>query len=122
MFLRKLVVMAVPLLMVLVLALWFPLWQGETGMHYLLKGVVMGVILGLLLPLSGAIRRREAFSSLLWVPVALLGAAALYQAVAAQGGISLPVLNLLETSDGQVFLMEGTFFGFMLVTLLRTKI
>ena len=121
MFLRKLLVMGVPLLMVLVLALWFPLWQGSSALIYLLKGVVLGVALGLMLPLSGATRRREAFAGLLWVPVALLGVIALYQVVTAQGGISLPVLSLLETPDGQVFLMEGAFLGFMVVTLLRTK-
>ena len=121
MFLRKLLVMGVPLLMVLVLALWFPLWQGSSALTYLLKGVVLGVALGLMLPLSGATRRREAFAGLLWVPVALLGVIALYQVVTAQGGISLPVLSLLETPDGQVFLMEGAFLGFMVVTLLRTR-
>lgn len=122
MFLRKLLVMGVPLLMVLVLALWFPLWgNGAQALSYVAKGGIMGVALGLLLPLSGAIRRREAFASLLWVPVGILGVLLIYQTVAAQGGLSLPVLSLLETRDGQVFLMEGTFFGFMLVTMLRTK-
>ena len=82
---------------------------------------MLGVALGLMLPLSGATRRREAFAGLLWVPVALLGVIALYQVVTAQGGISLPVLSLLETPDGQVFLMEGAFLGFMVVTLLRTR-
>lgn len=121
MFLRKLLVMGVPLLMVLVLAVWFRLWQGSSALTYLLKGVVLGVALGLMLPLSGATRRREAFAGLLWVPVALLGVIALYQVVTAQGGISLPVLSLLETPDGQVFLLEGAFLGFMVVTLLRTR-
>ena len=70
MFLRKLMVIFVPLLLAGLLCVAFPLllelklgfWTNVT------MGFLLGLGLALLLPLSGASRRREPFAGLLWVP------------------------------------------------------
>ncbi len=121
MFLRKLTVMVVPLALAWVLSLVLPLMSSWGFWSNAAKGVVLGAGLALLLPLSGATRRREPFAVLLWVPTVLLTATVVYQGLAAEGQWALPLLRVLETQSGQTVLVESTIVGFMLVQLFRTK-
>ena len=73
MFLRKLTVLLVPLAMLMVLCLLAPLFYAMSPYFgSLLQGALLGVLLALLLPLSGATRLREPFAWLLWVPAAVI--------------------------------------------------
>ena len=121
MFLRKLLVMVVPLLMAAVLCLLMPLLSGLGFWSNVLKGLLLGVSLALLLPLSGATRRKEPFAVLLVVPLLLLLFTVLYQYLSSIGVAKLPVLDVLATSEGQVVLVECVFIGYMGTQAVRTK-
>lgn len=122
MFLRKLTVICVPLIMLLALCLLFPLLNVlDYFTAGVLRGSVLGVCLALLLPLAGAIKRREPFGGLLWLPAILTIALIGYQLVALTT-TPIPVLSLLATTDGQIVQLESTFAAYMLTTCIRTSV
>ena len=121
MFLRKLTVMVAPLLLALALCLLFPVMGGLGFCSNVLKGLLMGVVLALLLPVSGAGRKREPFAGLLWVPAVVLALVVTYQYLESIGMVSWPVLSMLTTRDGQVVLVECAFAGYMTAQCIRTK-
>ena len=121
MFLRKLTVMVAPLLLALLLCLLLPVMNGLGFWSNVLKGILLGVTLALLLPLSGAGRRREPFAGLLWIPALLLMGVVAYQYLDSMALVNLPVLDMLATRDGQVVLVECTFIGYMATQCIRTR-
>ena len=121
MFTRKLTVLVVPLLMALVVCLIFPLLDGMQFFSNVLKGLLLGLALALVLPLSGAGKRKEPFGSLLWVPAVLLALVVAYQYLDASAVVSAPILSLFATRNGQVVLVECVFVGFLTTTCIRTK-
>ncbi len=122
MFLRKLTVLLVPLGMLLLLCLLTGLFRSmDAYFGSLLLGALLGVLLSLLLPLSGATRLREPFAWLLWVPAAVVLLVLLYQYLAFQQiGRDLPVLRLLATSDPRIITVEAAFAAYMLSFSVRT--
>lgn len=120
MFLRKLVVIVLPLLMAALLCLVLPLMGGVAFWTEVFQGLTLGVFLALLLPLCGAIRKREPFAHLLWVPLMLLIVTLLAQYLWVIN-IRIPVLEMLHTEDATTILVESLFIGFMTVQLIRTK-
>ncbi len=122
MFLRKLMVLLVPLGMMLLLCLLVPfLGTMDAFFGPLLLGVILGVLLSLLLPLSGATRLREPFAWLLWIPAALVLLILVYQYLALnQTGNTVPVLRLLVTSDTRIITVEAAFSAYMLAFSVRT--
>lgn len=122
MFLRKLTVLLVPLAMLMVLCLLAPLFYAMSPYFgSLLQGALLGVLLALLLPLSGATRLREPFAWLLWVPAAVILLILMYQFLASQGtGRDLPVLRLLATTDSRIITLEASFAAYMLTFSVRT--
>lgn len=120
MFLRKLVVILLPLLMAALLSLVFPLMDGVPFWTEVFKGLTLGVALALLLPLCGATKKREPFAGLLWIPMTMLIVVVLSQYLAVIG-ISVPLLDMLRTGDGNVVLVECAFIGFLLVQTIRTR-
>lgn len=122
MFLRKLTVLLVPLGMLLLLCLLTGLFRSmDAYFGSLLLGALLGVLLSLLLPLSGATRLREPFAWLLWVPAAVVLLVLLYQYLAFQQiGWDLPVLRLLATSDPRIITVEAAFAAYMLSFSVRT--
>ena len=121
MFLRKLTVMVAPLLLALGLCLLFPVMGGLGFWSNVLKGLLLGAVLALLLPVSGAGRRREPFAGLLWVPAVVLALVVGYQYLESIGTADWPALRLLTTRDGQVVLVECAFIGYMAAQCIRTK-
>ncbi len=121
MFLRKLTVMVAPLLLAVLVCLLLPVMGGLGFWSNVLKGGLLGISLALLLPIAGAGRRREPFAGLLWIPALVLVAVVAYQYLSSIGAISLPVLGMLATQDGQVVLAECTFAAYMLTQCLRTR-
>ena len=122
MFLRKLTVLLVPLGMLLVLCLLVPLFGAmDKFFGPLLLGTVTGVLLALLLPLSGATKYREPFAWLLWIPSAVILLVLLYQFLALnQVGQDLPVLRLLASGDTRIITAEASFAAYMLAFSVRT--
>lgn len=121
MFLRKLVVIFLPLALIALLMLVLPAMSGIPFWSEVLKGAALGVSLGLLLPLTGATKRREPFAGLLWAPMLLLCIALAGQYLWVIG-ISIPVLSALHTTSSDVILTECAFVAFMAVHLIRTKL
>ena len=122
MFLRKLTVILVPLGMLLVLCLLARLFFAmDSFFGPLLLGALLGILLSLLLPLSGATRLREPFAWLLWIPAAAVLLVLIYQFLAfRQVGQDLPVLRLLATNDFRIIMIEAAFAAYMLSFSVRT--
>ena len=122
MFLRKLTVLLVPLCMLLGLCLLMPLFRSMDPMFgSFLLGVVLGALLALLLPLSGATRMREPFAWLLVFPSVVILLILLYQFLSgSQSGADLPVLRLLATNDTRIITVEAAFAAYMLAFSIRT--
>lgn len=121
MFLRKCVVIVLPLVFCAVISLVLPLLGGLGFFANVLGGILLGLALALLLPLSGATRRREPFAGLLWIPAVLLLLTVAYQYVSAQGIWSAPLLNALSTTHGQTVLTECAFAAYMTTEWGRTR-
>lgn len=121
MFLRKLTVIVAPVILCWLMATVFPLLSGLGFWSNVLKGLLLGVGLALLLPLSGASRRKEPFAGMLWVPTALTALTVVYQHLHSLGRLTIPVLSMLATTDGQVVLVECVFVGYMATQCLRTR-
>ena len=120
MFLRKLCVVVLPLAMAALLCFLFPLMDGIPFWTEVFKGLTLGVCLALVLPLCGALKKREPFAGLLWAPLTTLIVVVLGQYLSVIG-IDLPVLSMLRTGDGNVILVESAFIGYLLVEMLRTR-
>ena len=76
--------------------------------------------LALVLPLCGAHKKREPFAGLLWLPLTAFIVAVQSQYLALIG-INVPVPDMLRTGDSNVILVECSFIGFLLVTMIRTR-
>ncbi|MBE5796292.1 MAG: hypothetical protein E7327_02815 [Clostridiales bacterium] len=120
MFVRKLVVIVVPLLLAALLCWVFPLLTELGFWTDMLMGALLGAALALLLPLSGATKRREPFAGLMWIPLMLLCIVVAGQYMAAIG-IYVPVLDMFRTTQSQTVLVESAFIGYMAVQVIRTK-
>ncbi len=120
MFTRKLIVILLPLGMLILIGLLLPLLSA-LGVFFgsLLLGAVLGVALGLLLPLAGATRLREPFAHLLWIPAAVTLLVLIYQYLASLG-VSWPLLRLLATLDSRLITVESAFAAYMITFSVRT--
>ena len=120
MFTRKLIVILLPLGMLILIGLLLPLLS-TLGVFFgsLLLGAVLGVTLGLLLPLAGATRLREPFAHLLWIPAAVTLLVLIYQYLASLG-VSWPLLRLLATLDSRLITVESAFAAYMITFSVRT--
>ena len=121
MFLRKLTVIAVPLMLCAIVCALLPFLSGLGFFTWALSGLVLGVALALLLPVSGAGRKKEPFAGLLWAPTALLALAVAYQYTSGMNILVIPLLSVLHTGDANVVLIECAFIGYMAATCIRTK-
>ncbi len=122
MFLRKLLVAVLPLLLCFLLGVVFPFLGAEfpeLGFFLnVIKGLLLGVSLAVLIPLSGA-RRRESFSSLFFVPAALLFLTLLYQYLFRSGVWQAEALAFFAMAGGEVIFVESAFMGFLSAIAIR---
>ncbi|MBQ2699975.1 MAG: hypothetical protein IJF65_02350 [Clostridia bacterium] len=121
MFLRKLLVMALPLLLCVFLCTVFPMISGLGFFNQVLKGLLLGGALWAILPACGASRKRETFGKSLWVPAVVLLVVILFQYLTGAGMLYIPALNFLATVDPNVVLIESAFAAYLLGHLLRWK-
>ena len=122
MFLRKLLVVVLPLLMCLLLAVLFP-FLGKTFpeldfFEYVLEGLLLGAALAMLIPLMGG-RKRESFAGFFWISAVLLLLTVTYQYLHQSGAWRVEALSLLATNNPQVVFVECTFLGFLTVSAIR---
>lgn len=119
MFLRKLIVIVVPITLLLLLCFLTTLLEPLTFPGAVLLGAVAGIALGLLLPLSGATKMREPFAYLLWIPAVLIALIILYQFLAFSG-LTIAILQPFTTTYLSVVILEAVFSSFMLTFCIRT--
>jgi len=117
MFLRKLLVMAVPLGLAALCAFVLPLLEGYGLWTDALQGLGLGVSLALLLPLSGATKKKEPFAQYLAVPIGVLTLV-----VGAQLALSLGVSVPIAPANAIRMMVECAFLGFMAVQAVRTRL
>ncbi len=119
MFLRKAWVALGPALLCLatcVLFRWMDLWFAEGSFFlYVLRGVLIGLCLALLLPVSGLSIRNNGLTGMLYVAAGLLLLALTYQYLENARVVSLPALRNLISINGQVLMVEGAAFGYTLL-------
>ena len=120
MFLRKLTVLALPLLMLAALCFLLPLFEAAGFFAPVLQGALVGAALSLMLPLSGAGRQVEPFAHLLAIPAIAVAALIGWQYLCASGE-SLPLLDRLATEDARVLAAEGAFLGYMALHCFRVR-
>ena len=108
MFLRKLLVIVVPLVLCGLCVFFLPLLGGF--------GLWSDLLQGLILPLSGASRRKEPFATLLVVPMIALIVLLALQLMRALG-VALP----FQPVSGCTMMIECAFLSFMTVQAIRTK-
>lgn len=120
MFLRKLMVIVIPLVLLAIVCIVTPLMDDALFWTHVIRGMLLGISLALLLPLSGAGRKKEPFAGLLWVPAVVTVLVVVYQYLSATMP-SVPVLSLLSTTNGHIVQVECTFAAYMLITCIRTK-
>ncbi len=110
MFLRKLLVIVLPLVFCGLCAFFLPILDTFGLWSKVLQGLILGALLALMLPLCGATRRKEPFASLLFVPMAVIFGIVVFQLLTKRAG------------DGFMLLIECTFLSFMAVQAVRTKL
>ena len=116
MFLRKLMVMILPLLLCMLLAAVFPFltktFPDLDFFEYVIDGLLLGVSMALLIPLMGS-RRRETFSRLYFIPAVLLLLTITYQYLHISGVWQVAALGFLAAANPVTILLESAFLGFL---------
>lgn len=121
MFLRKLLVIILPLALVALFALLMPLLATLGLFREIICGLMIGLMLALVLPLSGATKRREYFGSLLWAPALLLLVLIVLQYLVQTGSIHTGVITLLAVKDGRQMEAECAMLAFLATEYIRTR-
>ena len=122
MFLRKLTVIVLPLLLLLALIFLLP-YVDRLNLGLFTEGVrglILGIALAMLLPLSGASRHRAPFAGLLWIPTLLIAGVIVYQYLETQG-ISVRYLHVLATENEEMLMIESLFLFYMTGVSFRLK-
>ena len=120
MLLRKLVAGLAPLLLCLLTCAFFH-WldnrmPGGGFLPFALKGFVLGLCVGLLLPVAGITARTNGLARWLYVAAGILSLLLFYQYLEASRIVHWPILESLITINSQVIFAESTVVGFLLLT------
>lgn len=114
MFLKKLMISVAPLIILALLCALFPLIPADWGFFAgVLRGLLIGLGLGALLPLTFGARKNPAVSKLLWFPVALLILLLLYQYLTYAGMLTIPALSFLNVVNAHQNMLETAFLAFL---------
>ncbi len=124
MFLRRLVAAVCPLLYCILLSIAFRWLDSLSWLSsfwgFAIKGLLLGVALGLILPAAGVSSRMNGLQPFVLAGAGVLLALLLLQYLAFAGIITMPLLDLLGLNS-QVVLVEGAAVGFMLVTVFLNR-
>jgi len=117
---RRLMAALFPTLLCLLCCILFQwldnLIQAGSFYLFLCKGLLLGCMAGLLLPVAGISTKNNGLISWLFVAAGLLALLLLYQYLETQQIVNWPVLNALITINGHAVLAEATVVGFLLLT------
>jgi hypothetical protein len=120
MLLRKLLVAVGPALLCLltcILFRWLDEMAGITGfVQYLLKGALLGVCLGLVLPVAGITQKNNGLTGWLFAAAGLLALALVAQYLQTTGSLRWSLLDAIVTVNGQVVLAESAVTGYLFLT------
>ena len=117
MLLRKLTAALLPLLLCVVFCAALRLldgWLGAGGFWvFALKGVLLGGLLALVLPIAGVSAHTNGLTPWLFTGAGILLAVLLYQYMETIGTLHSAFLSSLLTVNGQVVLVESAFMGYL---------
>lgn len=117
MLLRKLTAALLPLLLCVVFCAALRLldgWLGAGGFWaFALKGVLLGGLLALVLPIAGVRAHTNGLTPWLFTGAGILLAVLLYQYMETIGTLHSAFLSSLLTVNGQVVLVESAFMGYL---------
>ena len=117
MLLRKLTAALLPLLLCVVFCAALRLldgWLGAGGFWaFALKGVLLGGLLALVLPIAGVRAHTNGLTPWLFTGAGILLAFLLYQYMETIGTLHSAFLSSLLTVNGQVILVESAFMGYL---------
>ena len=117
MLLRKLTAALLPLLLCVVFCAALRLldgWLGAGGFWvFALKGVLLGGLLALVLPIAGVRAHTNGLTPWLFTGAGVLLAVLLYQYMETIGTLHSAFLSSLLTVTGQVGLVESAFMGYL---------
>ncbi|NLI22142.1 MAG: hypothetical protein GX418_11440 [Clostridiales bacterium] len=120
MFLRKGLVVAGPLLLCLLTSQLFRWLDGVfpdgSFLLYAVKGIALGLCVGLLLPAGGLSVKSVGLAGFFYVAAGLLLLALVYQYLETVGVLCWPWLRAILSLNGQVVLIESTAMGFLTLT------
>ena len=120
MLLRRVVVVACPLLLCLLTAFLFQRLDVlmEAGNFFLFvgKGLLLGVCIGLLLPVAGITLQNNGLVRWLYGAAGLLLLLLLYQYLENMRVVQWAALKALVSINGQVILLESAIVGFLVLT------
>ena len=118
MLLRKLTAALLPLLLCVVFCAALRLldgWLGAGGFWvFALKGVLLGGLLALVLPIAGVRAHTNGLTPWLFTGAGVLLAVLLYQYMETIGTLHSAFLSSLLTVNGQVVLVESAFMGYLM--------
>ncbi len=120
MFLRKLLVIALPLALCFLLIVLFPLISSADirFFEYVVDGILLGIAMALLIPLMGS-RRRETFSRLYIIPTVILLLVIAYQYLQQIGVWKFAALSFLTATGPMTVMLESAFLGFLATVSIR---
>lgn len=121
MFVKKMLVICVPLAVCVLLSFVFPLLSGLAFYGSFLRGLLIGLGLGALLPLLYRTAKQSTAIKLLWTPVVLLFVLLLYQYLTVYGMLHVPVLSFLNVRSGSSVEIESAMLGFLVVILFMNR-
>lgn len=119
MLLRKLTAALLPLLLCIVFCAALRLldgWLGALGFWtFALKGLLLGGLLALVLPIGGVRARTNGLTPWLFVGAGILLAVILYQYMETIGTLHSAFLSSVLAVNGQVVWVESAFMGYLTV-------
>ncbi|MCL1855026.1 MAG: hypothetical protein FWF86_04770 [Clostridia bacterium] len=120
MLLRRLMAALFPVLLCLLCCILFQwldgLMQAGSFFLFLVKGLLLGCMTGLLLPVAGIAAKNNGLVPWLFIAAGLLALLLLYQYLEIQQAVNWPALKALITISGHAVLAEGTVASFLLLT------
>lgn len=121
MFLKKLTVMAAPLIICALLCVLFPVIAGLGFFVGVLRGILLGLGLGGVLFLVYKPQKTVSLVRLLWTPVVLIMLLLLYQFLTDAGMLTIPAMAFLNATNVNTVIIESAMLAFLCSLLFITR-
>jgi L-cystine uptake protein TcyP (sodium:dicarboxylate symporter family) len=121
-FIKKLIILVTPLIVAALLCVVYPLIPEKWGFYAgLLRGLLIGLGIGSLLPLVFGARKHTAPRRLLWLPAGGLALLLLFQCLTHADMLRIPALSFLFSVSGSQCMLEMAVLTFLSSVLFITR-